>query len=141
MTTPAPAHNWMTITTSKLLPLLRLLQLQRATPGEVKTLEATETSRSGIVDLRKQKTIIIISWPPTFIAETFSTPRTPTEAQERYQNCTLESIFPIIIVTRFSCTCQSLVAKGILLGERTAAPTPFHVKRSRDLHVICKPKG
>lgn len=48
-----------------------VLQLQRATPGEVKTLTIARASRSEIVDLRKRKVIIIRSWPSTFAIKNF----------------------------------------------------------------------
>lgn len=54
----------------------------------------------------------------------------------------------LYIATRFCCTRQNLMAKGLLLGVRVAAPTHFLVKRlkaqsirSMDLYVICNIKG
>jgi hypothetical protein len=55
-------------------------------------------------------------------------PAQPIKARDRLGNCTLGP-FSITAATKFCCTYQILVAKGLLLGVGAAAPTPFHVKR------------
>jgi hypothetical protein len=98
----------------------------------VKTLEAAEMRTSKIINLYGQKVIIIRAF-----------------SQKKEKNFVIECLgLFLYIAARFCCTHQNLVAKGLLLGVRVAAPTHFLVKRlkaqsirSMDLYVICNIKG
>lgn len=93
-------------------------------PGRYEDPHSNWGKWSDILSLCKWKVIFIISWPPTFIAKTLPTLRTPIKAWDRLGNYTLGP-FPIIVVTKFCCTYQSLVPNRLLLGVGAAAPTPF----------------